>query len=65
MKKFLAFVIVAILATSCIKEKEVKGKGSQFDVIISEIEQDGHSYLLFEGYGVVHNPDCGCKKVEE
>lgn len=65
MRKFLAFIIVAMCATSCIKGKEVKGEGSQFDVMISEIEQDGHSYLLFEGYGVVHNPDCECKKVEE
>ena len=68
MKKILSFIIVAILATSCeyvpsgYIQKEI---GDEYEVNISEIEHEGHSYLLFDGYGVVHNPDCGCKKVEE
>ena len=71
MKKIL-LIAVAILATSCIKyenpnewkehNKEIE---DEYDVNISVIEHDKHSYLLFDGYGVVHNPNCECTKKEE
>lgn len=67
MKKIL-FIAVAILATSCIDEREMlqpKEIGDEYEVSISEIEYEGHSYLLYDGYGVVHNPNCKCKKEEE
>lgn len=67
MKKIL-FIAVAILATSCVYvpggyiPKEI---GNEYEVNISKIEHEGHSYLLFDGYGVVHNPNCECTKKEE
>ena len=67
MKKIL-FIAVAFLATSCVyapsgyTKKEIE---DEYDVNISEIEHDKHSYLLFDGYGVVHNPNCECTKKEE
>lgn len=30
----------------------------EFDIV--EVEYDGHSYLVFDGYGVVHNQSCVC-----
>lgn len=68
MKKILLFMIVAILATSCVyapSEYPQKEIGDEYEVNISEIEHDGHSYILFDGYGVVHNPNCECKSEEE
>ena len=72
MKKILSFMVVAILATSCIKyenpnewKEHNKEIGDEYEVNISEIEHEGHSYLLFDGYGVVHNPNCECTKEEE
>lgn len=71
MKKIL-FIAVAFLATSCIKytdpnewKEHNKEIGDEYEVNISEIEHEGHSYLLFDGYGVVHNPNCECTKEEE
>lgn len=64
MKKVFLFIAVAILATSCV-EYGAKGIGDEYEVNISEIEHEGHSYLLFDGYGVVHNPNYECKKEEE
>jgi hypothetical protein len=67
MKKIL-FIVVAFLATSCeyvpsgYIPKEI---GYEYEVNISEIEHEGHSYLLFDGYGVVHNPNCKCTKKED
>lgn len=67
MKKILLF-IGAILATSCVYvpsgyiPKEI---GDEYEVNISEIEHEGHSYLLFDGYGVIHNPNCKCTKQED
>lgn len=63
MKKIL-FIAVAFLATGCV-EYGAKEIGDEYEVNISEIEHDGHSYLLFDGYGVVHNPNCQCTKKEE
>lgn len=68
MKKILLLAIIAITATSCeyvpsgYIPKEI---GDEYEVNISEIEHEGHSYLLFDGYGVVHNPNCECAKEEE
>ena len=67
MKKIL-FIAIAILATGCVyvpsgyTQKEI---GDEYEVNISEIEHEGHTYLLFDGYGVVHNPNCKCTKEEE
>lgn len=65
MKKIFLLVCVAIMATSCIKNTNIPSEGEEFDVTISEVTHDGHSYILFEGYGVVHNPDCECKKMDK
>lgn len=68
MKKIFLFIAVAIPATSCqyvpsgYIPKEI---GDEYEVNISEIKHEGHSYLLFDGYGVIHNPNCECIKKEE
>ena len=68
MKKILLLAIIAITATSCVyapsgyTKKEIR---DEYEVNISEIEHEGHSYLLFDRYGVVHNPNCECTKKEE
>lgn len=35
--------------------------GDQVEIDIVEAEYDGHSYLVFSGHGVIHNPNCKCK----
>ena len=64
MKKILLLAIIAITATSCV-EYGAKEIGDEYEVNISEIEHEGHYYLLFDGYGVLHNPNCKCTKVEK
>lgn len=34
--------------------------GNQVEIDIVEAEYDGHSYLIFGGHGVIHNPKCKC-----
>ena len=34
--------------------------GDQVEIDIVEAEYDGHSYLIFGGHGVIHNPKCEC-----
>lgn len=36
--------------------------GDEIDVNIVEVEYDGHSYLVFDGHGVLHNPKCKCNE---
>lgn len=64
MKKALLFLCVATIFVSC-NDGDQRQIGEEYDVTISEIEHDGHSYILFEGYGVVHNPNCGCMVKKE
>lgn len=63
MKKILLIVFVAMCATSCVGYG-AKDVGDEFDVQVSKLEYDGHTYLLFDGYGVIHNPNCECTKEE-
>lgn len=39
--------------------------GDTGEKIHTEIEHEEHSYLLFDGYGVIHNPNCKCNKEED
>ena len=32
--------------------------GDNVEIDIVEAEYDGHSYLIFGGHGVIHNPKC-------
>lgn len=34
--------------------------GYQVELDVVEAEYDGHSYLVFSGHGVIHNPKCAC-----
>lgn len=29
---------------------------------VKRFEYEGHFYILFKGYGIVHDPECSCKK---
>lgn len=64
MKKIFLFIAVAILATCCTQD-DTREIGDEYEVNISEIEHEGHTYLLFDGYRVVHNPNRECTKIEE
>lgn len=64
MKRIILLTLFALCATGCIKyenpnEWEKANKLEIGDEI--EVPHNGHNYLLFEGYGVIHNPDCKCK----
>lgn len=57
-------MVVAIVATimfvSC-----TNYKGDEFDTNVYEIEFEGHTYLHFEGCGIVHDPNCECKTKQQ
>lgn len=42
--------------------KQSPNVGDEVEVDIVEVEYDGHSYLVFDGHGVIHNPKCECGK---
>lgn len=54
MKNLLLLCFV-LLVGSCTRI------GDQVEIDIVEAEYDGHSYLVFSGHGVIHNPNCNCK----
>ena len=55
--KRIIFMVVAIVATILL----VSCRGDEFDTNVYEIEFEGHTYLHFDGCGVVHDPDCECQ----
>jgi hypothetical protein len=59
----LAFCI--LLCVECAKPANELEVGEEVEVPIREIEHNGHNYLLFEGYGVIHDPNCSCQRVSE
>lgn len=56
MKKVL-FIILALAIAGC---KQTLQVGDEVELDIVEVEYDGHSYLVFDGHGVIHNPKCEC-----
>lgn len=64
----IAFAIALLLTLiGCIKYSDPNELqiGEEVEVPIMEIEHNGHNYLLFEGYGVIHDPNCSCQRVSE
>jgi hypothetical protein len=56
----MAIVAIATLFISC----KSNYKGVDEDTPVYEIEFEGHTYLEFEGCGIVHDPDCEkCKNI--
>lgn len=65
-KVVLAF-IAAILVVSVtfasivyLAERTIIGDEAEFDII--EVSYNDHQYLVFDGQGIIHNPNCDCKK---
>jgi hypothetical protein len=50
----MLFIIIALCASCTTKI------GDNVEIDIVEAEYDGHSYLIFGGHGVIHNPKCEC-----
>lgn len=67
MKRIILLALLALCATGCIKYSDPNELqiGDEVEVPIMEIEHNGHNYLLFEGYGVIHDPNCSCQRVSE
>lgn len=67
MKRIILLALFALCATGCIKYENPNELqvGEEVEVPIMEVEHNGHNYLLFEGYGVIHDPNCCCKRVSE
>jgi hypothetical protein len=53
-------LIVIMLALAICGCKQPTKIGDEIEVDIVEVEYDGHSYLVFDGHGVIHNPKCKC-----
>lgn len=65
-KVVLAF-ITAILVVSVtfasivyLAERTIIGDEAEFDII--EVSYNDHQYLVFDGQGIIHDPNCDCKK---
>lgn len=54
--KYLCFIWLALVIYGCQQHRI----GDEVEVDIVEVEYDGHSYLVFDGHGVIHNPKCKC-----
>lgn len=57
MKKMFLMVAIALVLCGCNESSQI---GDEVELDIVEVEYDGHSYIVFDGHGVVHNPNCGC-----
>ena len=57
MKKLMFISVLALAICGCKHATKVIDE-VEFDIV--EVEYDGHSYLVFDGYGVVHNKSCVC-----
>lgn len=53
--KNVLLLTIALFVCSC-----TTSIGDQVEIDIVEAEYDGHSYLVFSGHGVIHNPKCKC-----
>lgn len=64
MKTLAKLLFVALIVMACVEMNHPrKPEPKEFDIEISEVEFDGHKYLVFEGYGVEHDPNCPCQRV--
>ena len=68
MKKCI-FVLLTILLTSCgPNHTKMDEKRTEENMTVLEFGYNKHDYIMFSRYGdsrktgVVHNPDCHCKK---
>lgn len=57
MKKIVLMITALLLLCGCNPQTEI-GDEVEFDIV--EVEYDGHSYIVFDGHGVIHNPKCKC-----
>ena len=55
----LIVIMLALMICGCRQSPNI---GDEVEVDIVEVDYDGHSYLVFDRHGVVHNPNCKCKK---
>lgn len=60
-RSLLSFCIVAALAVCCSGCGDPsRAIGESVDIDVIEAEYNNHVYLVFDGHGVVHSPDCKC-----
>lgn len=57
MKKMFLMFAIALVLCGCNESSHI---GDEVELDIVEVEYDGHSYIVFDGHGVVHNPKCKC-----
>lgn len=61
-------IVLTIAAVACSNLSGTKQVGDEIEMDISEIEFEGHTYLVFGENGksvsVVHDPNCECHKEE-
>lgn len=50
-------LLLALAMCGCKKSSQI---GDEVEIDIVETEYDGHSYIIFGGHGVIHNPKCKC-----
>ena len=53
----LMVIMLALAICGC---KQSPNIGDEVEVDIVEVEYEDHSYLVFDGHGVIHNPKCKC-----
>ena len=51
-------VVMAIIAIATLLSCTNNNKGVDDDTPVYEFEFEGHTYLEFEGCGIVHDPEC-------
>jgi hypothetical protein len=59
MYRLMAIIMLALMICGCKQSTEI---GDEVELDIVEVEYDGHSYIVFDGNGVIHNPKCGCNE---
>lgn len=60
MNKLLTITVTALtFLCSCNPQTQI---GDEVELDIVEVEYDGHSYIVFDGHGVIHNPKCKCNE---
>lgn len=57
MKKMFLMFAIALVLCGCNEPSHI---GDKVELDIVEVEYDGHSYIVFDGHGVIHNPKCKC-----
>lgn len=57
--KYFCIIVFALAMCGC---KQSPNVGDEVEVDIVEVEYDDHSYLVFDGHGVIHNPNCNCNE---